>query len=579
MQYKLSKTLKIRIVNMKRGKIIMRNPVVSIGEHNQSIKKMVASLLMACSVALFSTGCELNKSDNKDNSSLLMMISALLGSPTAADTTAPTVTAFALSSPAVTARGSIRFNLDATDDTGVTAYLVGESAEKPAPDDSAWSEEKPAAFSLSAGYADKTVYAYAKDAAGNVSDGVSLSVRYVQPGAEDADSWDKKFDWNNDIDMTTSVAVDANGSVYVTGRGTNLVSETSNSDWWIKKFDANGTEDTVNWDKKFDGNNDYDITTSIAIDANGNVYVAGAGMNLVSATSNSDWWIKKFDSNGVEDTVNWDKKIDNSNGEDMVYSIAVDGSGTVYAAGRGICLVSETSGADWWIKKFDANGVEDTVSWNKKIDCGGTRMERAFGIAVDANGNVYVAGSEDFNARIKKFDASGAEDTVHWDKRPGGVDSMRINSIAVDSNGSVYAAGNGENLVDAASNADWWIKKFDSNGVEDTVDWDKKIDNNNGMDMAHSITVDVDGIVYVAGNGENLVNATSGPDWWIKKFDTNGVEDAVNWNKEFDGTGGSDAVLAIAVDINCIVYVAGYGQELVGGTSSADWWIKKFFGE
>ena len=66
----------------------------------------------------------------------------------------------------------------------------------------------------------------------------------------------------------------------------------SGYDWWIKKFDANGNEDTINWNKKL--NSVYDYAYSIAIDINNNIYVAGCGVNLVNLSSGYDWWIKKF---------------------------------------------------------------------------------------------------------------------------------------------------------------------------------------------------------------------------------------------------------------------------------------------
>jgi hypothetical protein len=43
------------------------------------------------------------------------------------------------------------------------------------------------------------------------------------------------------------------------------------------------------------------------------VYVTGYGNDIVGDTTFYDWWIKKFDKNGVEDS-NWEKKIDGGSG-------------------------------------------------------------------------------------------------------------------------------------------------------------------------------------------------------------------------------------------------------------------------
>ena len=61
-------------------------------------------------------------------------------------------------------------------------------------------------------------------------------------------------------------------------------------DWWIKKFDSQGNE---LWDKRYDGNGDYDVIYSVAVDSSGKVYAAGAGMYLGGSTE-LDWWIKKI---------------------------------------------------------------------------------------------------------------------------------------------------------------------------------------------------------------------------------------------------------------------------------------------
>jgi hypothetical protein len=68
----------------------------------------------------------------------------------------------------------------AADDTGVTGYLVTESAESPAADASGWRTAPPASYTF-ASYGDKVLYAYARDAAGNVSAGRSAMVTVTQP--------------------------------------------------------------------------------------------------------------------------------------------------------------------------------------------------------------------------------------------------------------------------------------------------------------------------------------------------------------------------------------------------------------
>ena len=102
------------------------------------------------------------------------------------------------------------------------------------------------------------------------------------------------FDGSGGDDSVSSISIDSAGNIYAGGYGVNLIDKSSGYDWWIKKFDSNGVEDIANWDLKFDGNNGSDAANSIVIDSVGNVYAAGYGWNLVDTSSEEDWWIKKF---------------------------------------------------------------------------------------------------------------------------------------------------------------------------------------------------------------------------------------------------------------------------------------------
>jgi hypothetical protein len=64
----------------------------------------------------------------------------------------------------------------ATDDFGVTGYFVSQSGARPAAGAAAWQPAPPATFTLAGGNGLKTVYAWAKDAAGNVSARLKASI-------------------------------------------------------------------------------------------------------------------------------------------------------------------------------------------------------------------------------------------------------------------------------------------------------------------------------------------------------------------------------------------------------------------
>jgi sugar lactone lactonase YvrE/regulation of enolase protein 1 (concanavalin A-like superfamily) len=101
---------------------------------------------------------------------------ATLGS----DTVAPTVTALTL--PATWNSLTVPITtLTASDNFGVAGYLVTESSTKPSATASGWSNTPPGSYTF-AGTGSKTLYAWAKDAAGNVSAGRPATVT-VSAGA------------------------------------------------------------------------------------------------------------------------------------------------------------------------------------------------------------------------------------------------------------------------------------------------------------------------------------------------------------------------------------------------------------
>jgi hypothetical protein len=98
---------------------------------------------------------------------------------TLADVTAPLITAFSVPPNATVLTIQIA-DFSATDAVGVSGYLVNESATPPLPGDANWSGTAPVSYTATtAGI--KTLYAWAKDAAGNISVPRSAGVSIILP--------------------------------------------------------------------------------------------------------------------------------------------------------------------------------------------------------------------------------------------------------------------------------------------------------------------------------------------------------------------------------------------------------------
>ena len=390
---------------------------------------------------------------------------------------------------------------------------------------------------------------------------------------EDNILWERTYDGVEDWDRANAIAIDSSGNIYVAGYVTGIYGPVGR-DWLIKKFDSNGNEDTTNWNKIYGKPYQEDDVFSITTDANGNVYAVGYENDFINPERT---WIKKFDPNGNEDTTNWNKTFGGNSLSDRFYSVALDSIGNVYVLGAKVLSANLSDDNRnvktlMWIKKFDPKGNEDTTNWNKIYDSEYSIVPSS--IAIDDDNNVYVTrrnviSNDNIMGEILKFDPNN---NLLWNKSYNWL-MFEGHSFSVDTDGhgNVYIGGY-VLFQSEPSTSDWWIKKFDSQGNEDTTNWNKTFDGNGGHDYIYSVVTDINGNVYVAGNGINLIRSTgTGMDWWIKKFDSQGNE---LWDKRYDGNGDYDVIYSMVVDSSGKVYAAGAGMNL-GGSTELDWWIKK----
>ncbi|MEW6117830.1 MAG: hypothetical protein AB1553_13180 [Nitrospirota bacterium] len=133
-----------------------------------------------------------------------------------ADTTAPTVTGFSIPATATTLTVSIS-GFAATDNVGVTGYMVTESATAPAASAAGWSTTAPASYTFGTP-GTKTLYAWAKDAAGNVSASRSGSVTITIATADMAAPTVTVFTIPaTSTSLTVAISMSATDNVGVTG--------------------------------------------------------------------------------------------------------------------------------------------------------------------------------------------------------------------------------------------------------------------------------------------------------------------------------------------------------------------------
>ena len=283
---------------------------------------------------------------------------------------------------------------------------------------------------------------------------------------------------------------------------------------------------------------------------------------------------------------------------DVGYSIAVDASGNVYVAGYTVsseATFPDTGGPDLTLNGGDdafickVNAAGTALSYCGFI--GGSGADRAFGVAVDATGHAYVAGYTSSSAASfpvgtgPDLTQNGGDDAFICKVNPagtaldycgyiGGSSTDRANAVAVDASGNAYVAGTtqssqatfpvgtGPTLVHSGSD-DGFICKVNAAGTALSYCGYLGAPSN---DRANGVAVDAAGSAYVVGEsfspggsfpttvGPDLTH-NSGWDAFVCKVNPGGT--AFNYCGFVGGSDG-DYGKAIAVDASGNAYIAGY---------------------
>ncbi len=262
-----------------------------------------------------------------------------------------------------------------------------------------------------------------------------VTIKYDPSGQQ---QWAVRYDGpSGSIDMASAIAVDRNGNVYVTGAtgsGRPGWGSALQTDFITLKYNAQGEQV---WAVTYNGPaNAQDIATHLVLESDNNVYVAGTSMGTGTRL---DYTTIKYNSAGQ---VQWVARYNSDeNLQDNISGLAVDGSGNVVVTGTiGSDLFNPNS--DFMTIRYDQHGNQQ---WLARYNGPGNSWERAAGVALDRDGNVYVTGqsvgdttASDF--ATLKYDRDGA---LQWVARYHSGSRSDDASIAIqlDRSGNVYVAG------------------------------------------------------------------------------------------------------------------------------------------
>lgn len=253
---------------------------------------------------------------------------------------------------------------------------------------------------------------------------------------------------------------------------------------------------------------------------------------------------------------------------DQAYDVVVDSTGNVM-------VVGETSGnlggqsagfQDAFVRKVGP-GMENL--WTHQFGTGS--FDSARGVAVDADGNILVAGNTggsivgqnagSIDSFVRKYDPNGS---VLWTRQFGTTEIDGIEGTAVDADGNILVGGSttGDLAAQNAGSYDGFVRKYDPNG---NVLWTRQFGTIE-LESVRVVAVDSGGNALVAGytNGNLGSQNFGGSDAFVYMFDADGN---VLWTRQF-GTTEIDSIEGAAVDADGNFLMAGYTTGNLAGQNA-----------
>jgi hypothetical protein len=447
---------------------------------------------------------------------------------------------------------------------------------------------------------------------------------------------------NNENANLNSVTVDGSGNSYVAGYtdsanfpttvGAVQPSSGGNRDAFVTKIDPTGTTKLFSTYLGGTGNEDAgnNANTAVAVDPNGNVYVAGATSSTDFPTKNP---FQSSNAGGVDVFV---AEL-NGSGSALVYSsylggsgsdgdrgvgLAVDSGGNAYVTGdtassnfpttSGDVQTSLSGTRDAFVTKVTAGGGSKVYS----TYLGGGSTTDGKAVAVDGSGHAFVVGATASNnfpttsGVVQSTFGGGASDAFVTELNPtatgkvystylgGGGDDEAL-GVAVDGSGNTYVSGQTTGQFPTTGGAfrttfgggsrDGFVTKLGPGGTSKVF---SSYVGGSGNDFASGIAVDGFGDVYVTGQtgSSNLPtkdpvqSALNGPtDAYVVVLNPAGATELFG---TFLGGSGNEVGGGIALDSNNGIYVAGQTQSTdfpatagvfqTGSGGAADGFIAKF---
>ena len=373
-------------------------------------------------------------------------------------------------------------------------------------------------------------------------------------------------------DVALDLAIQNDGKIVAVGY---TKSSRGDHDFVVVRYNRDGTLDTSFGNNGIATNDIGNVDNefySVAIQEDDKIVAAGKYSDFNDGKSDDRFIIVRYDSNGSLDTSFGNDGIvmtDISNGQDAIYSIAIQNDGKIVAAGFSY---KRGHGDDFAIARYNNDGSLDTTFGTNGIvvtDIGGSD-DHINSIAIRNDGKIIVAGdsytSSSTDFAVACYDENGTLDSS-FGNGAGIVltdlgDNEYAESIAIQNDGKIVTAGVNEDS--RGSYSDIAVVRYNADGTLDNTfgNHGKVItDIREGYDGAYGIAIQKSGRIIAAGHSA----VGSDYDFAIVAYNSDGSLDRTFGNKGIVITGlgtNSEGAISVAVQKD--------GKIVAVGVSGAD---------
>ena len=384
----------------------------------------------------------------------------------------------------------------------------------------------------------------------------------------------------NSADTTDEVGfgVATNGTMHVVVgvKGANLTSfGVTDGELYVARFDD---ALKVVWEKPYASSGGYAVGRAVALDAMGNIVVAGefkGSLTIEDKTLQSggsvDVFVAKFTPDGA---LLWASEYGDDANNQVAYGVAVNEGGEVFvtgyvdgsidfgkgpleADGRDVFVAKigpdgDGAGADKWAKLLD--GSDDQIGWGIAAGTDGSVVVTGdFEIELDYGGGALTSkgGHDVFVVKLSSGDGS-----TLWQKALGDAADQYAYGVSVGANGHVAVGGQfwgtidagGGMTIDAASGSDAFVIDLAADGMPR---WIRSF-GDSGDEHCETVAMDASGQVLMLGHfdgsfplGSSPLQSTGKNDIYVAKLAAS--DGAPIWSHSF-GNGDEQRGWSVAAD-------------------------------